>query len=306
MIALAGGCAAKQASALLRDRPLQLAPSSELAGVPFFPQRQYQCGPAALAMTLNWAGASMSPEQLAPEIFIPGKKGSLQVEMLAAARRHAMLAYALEPRLSDVLQEVDAGHPVIVFQNLGLDWYPVWHYAVVIGYSLDDKKIILHSGEEQGRTVSLSTFERTWVRGGSWAMLTLPPGQLPETAGEDRYLRAALALEQTDKLHAAVQAYEAALRRWPWSLAAQMGRGNSHYALGDLQNAEQAFLQATLDHPEVAAAFNNLAQTYSDQKRYQEALNAAQKAAILNPTSSIFRKTLEQVQTLIGSESALH
>jgi len=257
-------------------------------------------------MTLGWAGANVTPEELAPQVFIPEKKGSLQVEMLAAARRHGMLAYVLEPRLEDILAEVAAGYPVIVFQNLGLGWYPVWHYAVIIGYNLDDRKIILNSGEEQGRTVSLSTFERTWVRGGSWAMLALPPGRLPKTATEDRFLLAALALEQTGQLNAAVQAYEAALIRWPANLAAQMGRGNSYYALGDLESAGQAFLQATWDHPEAAAAFNNLAQTYADQKRYREALEAAQRAVDLDPASGIFRETLDEVHTLIESGSAPH
>lgn len=303
---LASGCATRQTTALIQDKPLAFASSAELTDVPFIPQRQYQCGPAALTMALNWAGAKVMPEQLAPKIFIPGKRGSLQVEMAAAARRYAMLAYVLEPKLSDVLEEVDAGHPVIVFQNLGLDWYPVWHYAVVIGYNLNDKQIMLHSGTEQRRTISLPSFEHTWVRGGSWAMLTLPPGHLPKTAREVRYLRAALALEQTGKLYAAIQAYEAALIRWPRSLVAQMGRGNSYYALDNLKNAEQAFFQATLDHPAAAAAFNNLAQTYSDQKRHQEALNAAQKAVNLNPASSIFRKTLEQIRAHSESGFAPH
>src|SRR2546422_3737218 len=35
--------------------------------------------------------------------------------------------------LSDLLAEVAAGHPVLVFQNLGLHWIPRWHFAVAVG-----------------------------------------------------------------------------------------------------------------------------------------------------------------------------
>jgi len=303
---LLGGCATPQTRALLRDKPLALASSAELASVPFFPQSKYQCGPATLAMTLNWAGVDVTPDQLVPEVFIPGKKGSLQVEMMVAARRHATLAYVLEPELSDILTEISAGHPVIVFQNLGLSWYPVWHYAVVIGYDLNSRHIILHTGTEQRRTVSLTKFEHTWARGGYWAMLTLPPGRLPQTAREIRYLKATIALEKTGKFQQAVQAYEAALVRWPVSLSAQMGRGNAYYALGDIRKAEHAFFQATLDHPKAAAAFNNLAQTYSDQKRYREALAAAESAVRLDHASTIYQETLKQIRILIEDKSATH
>jgi len=37
-----------------------------LAPVPFYPQREYQCGPAALASVLGAAGVSTSPAALAP------------------------------------------------------------------------------------------------------------------------------------------------------------------------------------------------------------------------------------------------
>ena len=57
-----------------------------------------------------------------------------------------MVALRTAPRLADLLQEVAAGHPVIVLQNLGLEWIPVWHYSVVIGYDLSRGQLVLRSG----------------------------------------------------------------------------------------------------------------------------------------------------------------
>ena len=107
--------------------------SHELDSVPFYPQEAYQCGPASLSMALTWSGIQANPETITPEVFTPSRKGSLQSAMIGAARRHGRLAYLITGPDS-MFKEVAAGHPVIVLQNLGLSWYPVWHYAVVVGY----------------------------------------------------------------------------------------------------------------------------------------------------------------------------
>lgn len=59
----------------------------EIAGVPFFPQEAYQCGPAVLAMTLVWSGVPVTPDKVAPEVFTTALKGSLQSAVIGAARR---------------------------------------------------------------------------------------------------------------------------------------------------------------------------------------------------------------------------
>ncbi len=96
-------------------------------------------------MTLVWSGVSTNPDQLTPIVYTPSIKGSLQPAMIAATRRQARLAYVISSP-QEMLQEVAAGHPVIVLQNLGLSWAPVWHYSVVIGYDLDTNSVLLHSG----------------------------------------------------------------------------------------------------------------------------------------------------------------
>ena len=130
---LLSGCATQlQATKLMDSPPPGLSTAVELRQVPFFPQERYQCGPAALATVLNWSGVTITPEQLVDEVYLPQRHGSLQVELMAATRRHQRLPYILEPDLQAMLDEVRGGHPVLVLLNLGLSWYPVWHYVVVM------------------------------------------------------------------------------------------------------------------------------------------------------------------------------
>jgi len=293
--ALLAGCVTPQVAALL-ERPDPLLPErTELAATPFFPQELYQCGPAALATALAQAGVKTSPEALVEQVYLPQRKGSLQAEMLAAPRRHGLVPYPLAPRLADLLKEVAAGTPVVVLQNLSFSFAPRWHYAVVIGYDLPREEIVLRSGTTFRLSTTLSNFERTWARSGHWAMVTLPPQRLPATAEADTYVGAAVALERSDA-KAARQAYAAALARWPDHLLARIGLGNSAYAVGDLAAAETSYRRATLDHPEAADAWNNLAQVLLELNRRSEARAAAERAVALGgPRLAQYQATLRAI-----------
>ena len=274
-----------------------LPPRVEVSDTPFFPQDEFQCGPAALAMALNVSGFAVTPEVLGPELYLPDRRGSLQVEMLAAARRHGAIAYQLAPELADVFRELAAGTPVVVLQNLSLDWLPVWHYAVVVGFDLDREEIILRSGLAQRQVMAMATFENTWSRSGQWAMVALVPGAIPETAREGPFVAAVTASEKFMAPGVALETYEALSSRWPENLTVQIGIGNAAYRLHSLERAEQAFRQAIKDHPDSVAAYNNLAQTLADQTRYAEALAVARKAVSLGgPLEQAALETLAEIE----------
>ncbi|MDH3558343.1 MAG: PA2778 family cysteine peptidase [Deltaproteobacteria bacterium] len=264
--------------------------------VPFYPQEAYQCGPASLAMTLTWSGIQVDPEAITPEVFTPSLKGSLQSAMISTARRRGRVAYPISG-VEEMLEEVAAGHPVIILQNLGLAWYPVWHYAVVVGYDLEQGIVLLHSGVTSQKRLSQRVFNNTWARGDYWGLLVLPPSRLPATATEHNYVSAVLGLEKAQQWLAAIEGYNTALARWSSSLSARMGLGNSYYALGDLESAEAAFREATRQFPTNGMAFNNLAQVLWEQGKQQEALEAASRAVDLDgPLVEEYRRTLKEIQ----------
>lgn len=266
-----------------------------VAGVPFFAQEELQCGPAALAMALNWSGIAVQPADLTPEVFTPGLKGSLQSALIGAARRHGRVAYPLAGSEA-LLVEVSAGQPVIVLVNLGFSWYPKWHYAVVIGFDKERDEIILHSGANADEHLRFRVFRNIWQRSEYWGLLVLPPERLPATAAEEPWLAAVAGLERTGQWQEAATGYAAALNRWPESFAAWMGLGNSRYRLHDLAGAAEAFRQAALLEPKNGIPHNNLAQVLAEQGKRQEALAAAQRAVELGgPLRDNFRQTLEEI-----------
>lgn len=268
-----------------------------ISGVPFFAQEDLQCGPAALAMALNWSGVVVQPADLTPEVFSPGLKGSLQSALIGAARRHGRVAYPVAGSEA-LLAEVSAGHPVIVLTNLAFFWYPKWHYGVVIGFDQDLGEIILHSGLIANEHLSSRVFLNIWQRSDYWGLLVLPPEELPATAEEVPWLEAVAGLERTDQWQGAALGYEAALKRWPESFGAAMGLGNSRYSLHDLAGAARIFRRATVLQPENGIAFNNLAQVLAEQGKQKEALAAAQHAVDLGgPLVDTFRQTLSEITT---------
>jgi Peptidase_C39 like family/Tetratricopeptide repeat len=294
---LLGGCAGLvPQTAQLRNEgmPAGLPRSLELFQVPFFAQTQYQCGPAALAMLLTYSGVSVTPEALVPEVYIPERKGTLQVEMLAAARRHGRISYQLAPRLEDLLRELAAGNPVIVLQNLGLR--DGWHYAVAIGYDYDSGRLILRSGEDERKTLRIYFHEFVWMRSGYWAMVTMPPERMPATADEERWLSAIAAFERTADAAAARTAYASFLKRWPQNTNAAVGLANSLHSLGNLREAEAVLREAERRTPDSVIVLNNLAQTLSDQGRNEEALPFIERAtAAGGPFAEAVKQTREEI-----------
>ena len=263
--------------------------------VPFYPQKEYQCGPSALAMVLNWSGKKSTPDQISRWVFTPSLKGSLQPAMIAGTRRSGRVAYEIYGNES-LHREIAAGHPVIVLQNLGISWYPVWHYAVVIGYDVEAGEIVLHSGAEANKRMPMELFQKTWARGNDWGLLVIPPDRLPATVNESKYVQAALGLEKAGKNRAALTAFKTAHNQWPQNFIALMGIGNNLYALGDLTRSAKAFAQAARLHPEAGDAFNNLAQVLYELGRHRDAEKAARSAVELGgPHRQVYRQTLEQI-----------
>jgi tetratricopeptide (TPR) repeat protein len=279
LAALVAGCAG---SPRLADG---LPPASprviELADTPFFPQEEFQCGPAALATLLRVSGVEVTPEQLAPQVYLPARRGSLQAELLAATRRHGRMPYPLEPTAHELIAELEEGRPVLVLLNLGARLRPVWHYAVLIGYDAGLDYALLRSGRVRRLEMPWEEFALAWHRGGRWAITTLDPRSVPAHAAPPRYLEAAAGLESAGQLAAAASAYDTAIARWPEEPLAFLGRGNVAYAAGDFESATDKYLRAIQLAPDHAAARNNLAQSLADLGCIGEARRQAARAVEL-------------------------
>jgi len=278
-------------------------PPVELAAVPFFPQTEYQCGPAALATVLANAGADVAADDLVNEVYIAGLRGSLQPELLGATRRHGFIPYVLAPDAAALTSELTAGRPVLVLQNLGVTRAPVWHYAVVVG--LEGDRVILRSGTEQRRIERGARFLRSWERGANWAFVAVEPGTLPATATAGSYVRALAGAEPLLEVAAAERGYDAALARWPDDELVLFAAAAHRHGAGDLASATTLYRQLLAAAPRNAAARNNLANVLAARGCQTQALAEARLAladsAATAELSGAIRDTVNEIERAIAA-----
>jgi hypothetical protein len=275
MLMLLTACAAPQTKAL---RKLAVTPPVQLADVPFFPQQDYQCGPAALASMLSWSGRPVTPELLVPEVYVPGRKGSLGVELVAATRRHGRLMYPLSPTMEGVLTALEQGYPVLVLQNNGLGIYPVWHFTVVTGADRARELLWLHSGKTRQMAVSFSAFERTWARAGYWATLVFDPARFPSSLDAPVVVRELALMEQAGAVKEAQAGFARVVITWPEQKTGWLGLAASSMTLGDFRLAESTLRELVRRQPQYGAGLNNLADLLLKTGRAEEALSYAERA----------------------------
>ncbi len=306
LVALLSGCV---------TRPPELSPAAtahlprrvELVDTPFHPQDEYQCGPAALATVLNSAHVDVSPQALTSEVYLPGRKGSLSVELIAAARTRDRLAYQLDANVGALLEEIAAGRPVLVMQNLALKIAPTWHFAVVIGYDLDARTYILRSGTVERLVMSERGFLRTWDLADRWAIVVLEPGELPVNPDLHRYMAAAAGLEATGRLDAAVLAYTKAHEHWPASAWPALGIANVRYAQRDWTKAEEGYRTALAIDPSNVVANNNLAELLLERGCIAQArayAERASKAAVGTPLEGAANATVSKIERAVEQSNS--
>jgi tetratricopeptide (TPR) repeat protein len=244
----------------------------ELTATPFFPQREHHCGPAALATVLGASGVVVQPDQLAPALYVPDRRGTFQVELAALPRRYERMAVQVDATLDSLVHQLQLGRPVLVLQNLAIERLPRWHYAVVVGYLPEEDRFVLRSGTRRRMLVSRERFLATWVRAGRWGIVVVSPDARPDGLAAGAWLKAAAGLESAGHYAAALAAFESALALWPDDPTVQLGRANNLYRLGRYGAAEQswrAVLALAPDHP---VGLHNLAMLLVEEGRSCAAL----------------------------------
>jgi Peptidase_C39 like family len=164
---------------LFADRPPVLSESIPherwiTTGVPFFPQKELGCGPAALSSLLTYWGHPVTLEEITREIQLKELKGSLPLDLELAARNHGLSASSYAGSLEDLRSHLSKNQPVIAFLNLGWRIFPRGHFVVVTGYDEVHSELIMHSGDVAYERVPLDRFLKAWSMTGHWSLLILP------------------------------------------------------------------------------------------------------------------------------------
>ena len=143
-----------------------------IRGVPFFPQEDYQCGPASLSGVLHFWGADIGVGEIAGEIFSKSARGTLTIDMILYAERKGYVATQYKGGLDDLKSKIRAGYPLIVLVDYGYFVYHQEHYMVVVGF--DEDGVIVNSGKSEGLYITNEDFLRIWKRTNRWTLWIRP------------------------------------------------------------------------------------------------------------------------------------
>lgn len=294
------GCATPpQTQLLLNNPPRHLPANADIDNLPFYPQQAYYCGPTTLAEIFEFNGIKLSPNDIAPQLFIPDRKGSLQLEMVAAIRQQGLLAYSEKSHLEQLMMLVNLNIPIIVLQNLGLDWYPLWHYAVVKGYDLNTQEIILHSANIANRRVDLALFERTWQRANFWSIIALPANHSLKELNTFSYLKAAQDLLLVDQTHAGIAHLEKATKLWPQEWLSYFLLGN-YYLPHDIAQSVSWFEQGLPFALKETSYLNNYAYALFKNNQIKQAKLMIKQALKLAPNDANLLDTQAEIERYIS------
>ncbi len=165
LVLLLCGCAPV---ARVPDAPLK-ADLHMIEKVPFFPQEEYQCGPASLASVLNYWGVSSSPDEIAKTIYSRSARGTLNIDMVMYAQARGLEASQYRGAWEDLRQKIDAGFPLVVLVDYGFWVLQSNHFMVVLGYREDD--VIVHSGRDEKKIIRKEDFLKSWEKTNYWTLL---------------------------------------------------------------------------------------------------------------------------------------
>lgn len=270
--------------------------SHAISKVPFYPQQEFFCGPTTLAEVAAFHGLNKSPDDIAPATFTPGLAGTLQIEMAAATRQLGMVAYQQRATMSQLLSLIADDIPVIVLQNNSISWLPQWHYAVVVGYDINSKEVILHTGVTEAHRLNFSTFERTWRRADYWMLAMLPPGKTSEQLDPFIYTKACQDLIDINQTNAGIAALVTATGQWPEYWLPYFLLGNYYFSTEPL-TAGRWFEQGLAAAAQQAPYLNNYAVLLSELGCHQKATLLIGQALQLAPTDSNLLQSQQQIIT---------
>jgi predicted double-glycine peptidase len=143
-----------------------------IQNVPFFPQKDYQCGPAALAGVINFWKTTDTPSDIAKHIFSPSAKGTLTIDMIFYAQEKGLNAFQYAGDIEDLKAKISRGYPLIVLVDNGFWVYRADHFMVVLGYT--DDGVIVNSGKSEKTFINADAFLNSWKKTSYWTLWIKP------------------------------------------------------------------------------------------------------------------------------------
>lgn len=149
-----------------------------IENVPYFAQKDFQCGPAALATVVNYwylrdrSGRQLPTETIIADIYSPSARGVLGMDLGFYARKLGFDVVDHAGSMENIKRNVDLGVPVIILVDYGMLAHQQNHFMVAKGYTNDS--IIVNSGREENQAILAEDLNKIWKKTGFWSLIIRP------------------------------------------------------------------------------------------------------------------------------------
>jgi hypothetical protein len=145
--------------------------------VPFFSDDSDKCGPVALASILAYWGKSAPLRDLQEEVYLPAIRGSLPMDLLTAAKARGLDATSYRGSLSNIIDEINEGHPLIILLDSGHWIFSQGHFVVITGYDALRGGVYVHSGTSADVFIPYERLLTPWIKTDRWTLRVIPANQ---------------------------------------------------------------------------------------------------------------------------------
>ncbi len=308
LVAFSTGCTPR--SSLLRDELVAGSRPGRYIPLKFIRQEPNRCGSAALSEVLtHWGAERASEEQLAAEVYSRSLKGSLNIDLAAAAGRRGMVTREGASTLSELRTLLAAGCPAVVMINVGPYLLNRRHFLAMKGVDLERGYLMADNGRREDIVLRARPFRRDWRASKFWALYCWPASSAPKWASGAEDLRAGVILEERGSIPAARTAYRRALGKNASLWEAEFNLGNVALGDSDLESAERRYRAALKLRPDESDVLNNLAWVLLQRRGNSEEAEKLARAAVKASASKSIarvraRHTLGVVLTARGEKES--
>lgn len=175
-------CAAQYQGQSTAATPAELRSTCGAAaveGLPIILQRDRQgCGAAALAMIFARWRLPMSQDEILAASASPTEPGIKAGALRDVARAQGLPSYLIHGEIADLEHELESGRPVLVGLTQAWSDALVTHYAVVVGVTRTNDRVVLLDPARGWQQNTLNGFLDEWEPTGRLALVF--PHPLPE------------------------------------------------------------------------------------------------------------------------------
>lgn len=152
-----------------------------IRGVPFIAQKKNYCGPAALAMALNFYGQAADQDEIAREIFSFPLRATLIYDLEKYAREKGFKTRTYKGDLEGLKRHLDLDHPTIILVDQGRGPFQVLHYLLAIGYDESHQVVIAHSADRENEVIPYADLLKSWEKMGFLTLFLSPGNHKPSS-----------------------------------------------------------------------------------------------------------------------------